>query len=82
MSRFHLRTWHDGDWTLAGMHVVCVTTTVTVATKTESDYPETKNVPAPRYASPVTSPLRADGRPDGGNHFNFDLESLPHTAKT
>lgn len=73
-GRFHLRTWHDADGTVAGMHIVCVTKTLPVATKTESDYPETKNVLPPRYASPVSSPLRADVTPDGENCFRFDLE--------
>jgi hypothetical protein len=73
-GRFQLRTWQDADGAIAGMHFVCVTKTVPAATKTESDYQETKNVLPSRYASPVTSPLRADVRPGGDNHFQFDLE--------
>lgn len=71
---FRLRTWHEADGAVAGTHVVCVTKTVPAATKGESDYQETKNVLPPRYASPVTSPLRADVGPTGDNRFRFELE--------
>ena len=50
-----------------------MTKTVPTATKTESAYPETKNVLPNRYASPVTSPLRAEVMADEYNHVRFDL---------
>ena len=73
-GRFQLRTWRDADGTLAGTHVVCVTKTVPTAAESDNPYAETKNILPSRYASPVTSPLRADVSPTGDNVFRFELE--------
>lgn len=73
-GRFRLRTWSDADGTLAGTHVVCVTKTVPTTAESDNPYPETNNILPSRYASPVTSPLRADVDPAGDNVFRFELE--------
>lgn len=73
-GRFRLRTWRDADGTLAGTHVVCVTKTVPTAAESDNPYPESKNILPSRYASPLTSPLRADVSPANNNFFHFVLE--------
>ena len=75
---FVLRTWQDGDGAAAGEHVVCVSKFVPIegkdAGKDASAYADSRNALPNRYASPLTSPLRAEVSPDGKNHFRFDLE--------
>lgn len=72
---FQLRTWRDADGTVAGTSVVCVTKEERIGdTKSSDPYGEFKSVLPARYASPVTSPLRAEVVAGKGNTFRFDLE--------
>lgn len=73
-GRFIVRTWGDGDGGVAGMHVVCVTKTEQTGARSSSPYAETRNMLPGRYASPLTSPLRAEVVPGQKNHFHFELE--------
>ena len=73
-GRFRLRTWSEADGTLAGTHVVCATKTVPTTAESDNPYTETRNILPSRYASPVTSPLRADVDPAGDNVFRFEFE--------
>jgi hypothetical protein len=71
---FLLRTCYDGDGTPAGEHTVCISKFVPLNGKDAGAYAEMQNTLPERYASPVTSPLRAIVRPGGNNRFRFDLE--------
>lgn len=71
---FVLRTWQPGDGAATGEHVVCVNKFDPVGGPDASPYGEAKNALPARYASPLTSPLRAAVSPAGKNRFRFDLE--------
>lgn len=71
---FVLRTWQARDGAAAGEHVVCVNKFEPGGSAEASPYGEVKNALPARYASPLTSPLRAEITPTGQNQFRFDLE--------
>ena len=54
--------------------MVCISKFVPIEGKDASAYADSRNALPNRYASPLTSPLRANVSPDGENHFRFDLE--------
>jgi len=84
-GRFKLRTWTEGDGAVAGEHVVCIVKHDEAGPPPRRQgspadpYADAfrKNVAPAKYASPVTSPLRATVTPAGPNEFRFDLDRGP-----
>ena len=73
-GRFSLRTFSDGDGTIAGQHSVTITKNVSEASTAEDPYPAVKNMLPDRYARPDSSQLTAEVRAEHKNMFRFDLK--------
>jgi hypothetical protein len=73
-GRFTLQTFDPSDGAIVGQHVVCVAKAIPDPTdQRDSLVRRHISVLPARYASPVSSPLKADVTAGGPNDFRFDL---------